>query len=161
MKKVLSLLFVSSLLLSCVTDVKFNNPGFTALKENFSWQSSLTNATVANGEITIIAYKDLETVTLKIPTPTTAITNTTPVTFKLGVLDQPSARYTSTENGVVLQYATAKDIGDGEIVINEYNLSTKQISGTFRFNAKYTGSDATIPKNINFQRGNIYRIQIN
>ncbi len=160
MKKILSILFVSSILLSCATDVKFNNPGFVALKENFSWQSSLTNVVIDNGQLIITAYNNLDIVTLKIPAPTTAIVSTAPKTFKFGVLDQPSAQYSSNENGVLLEYTTAKNIGDGELVINEYNLSTKQLSGTFRFNAKYKGTDVSIPKNINFQRGNFYKIEI-
>lgn len=160
MKKFLALLFTMSIIMSCATDVKFNNPGFQALKENFSWQSSLTIVKIVNGNMVITALKDLETVTLTFPAPATSIVGTAPKTFKFGILDQPSASYSSEENGVLLQYATAKDIGDGEIVINEYNISTKQLSGTFRFNAKYKGTTINIPTNINFQRGNFYKIEV-
>ena len=160
MKKILSILFVSAVLFSCETDVKFNNPGFVALKENFSWQSTFTTAEVVNGELILTGNKDLEIVTLKVPAPTATIVSTAPKTYKFGVLDKPSAQYSSNENGVLLQYTTAKDLGDGELVINEYDVSSKQISGTFRFNAKYRGADVTIPKNINFQRGNFYKIEI-
>jgi hypothetical protein len=160
MKKIGILFFASVIMLSCATDVKFNNPGFVALKENFSWQSTFTTATVANGELILTGNKDLETVTLKVPAPTSAIVSTAPKVYTFGVLDQPSAQYSSNENGVLLEYKTARNLGDGELVINEYNPSTKQISGTFRFNAKFTGADATIPKNINFQRGNYYKIEV-
>lgn len=160
MKKFLGFALVSLLFLSCTTDVRFNNPGFTALKENFAWRSSLTDVTIVGSNIVIKAYNNQEVVTLTIPAPTASIANNAPQTFELGELEQPSAQYTSVENGVTLEYTTGEDLGDGQVVINEYNLATKELTGTFRFNAKYMGTDESIPKNINFQKGNFYKIQV-
>ena len=164
MKKLIAALVVLLTLISCESDVKFNDPSFQGQKNNVLWRADVTTAIISNGNLTINGYRGLEIVTLVVPAPTAPISNANAVTYELGTDDVMSdaifAAYSYTENGVSLDYATAKGEGNGEIVINEYNPTTKKLSGTFRFNAAYQGDNDLVPTNLNFLSGFIYRIQV-
>jgi hypothetical protein len=55
-------------------------------------------------------------------------------------------------------YLTQNGIGDGEIVITNYDGVT--MSGTFRFNAINTINNSDQPNAVNFNKGNFYKIPI-
>ena len=169
MKKIASLLILMVAIVSCEKDVKFNDPAFQGQKDNFLWKADATTSDTLNHYMTINAFHGSEVVSLVIPTPTAPISKANPVTYKLGseasvtplnIADTIKATYSYSDGGVILDYATGKDLGNGEIVITEYDLNTKKLSGTFRFNAKYLGTNTIVPENLNFQQGFIYRIPV-
>ncbi len=164
MKKAILYIGILAAIISCETDVKFNNPTFEGQKNNLKWKADITQLTLDATNLTINAYHGLETVTLIVPAPTVPISKANPVTYKFGTLDAVSndikARYVYNEDNVVLTYTTGQDLGNGEFVITEYDFANQTISGSFRFNAIYQGDNTIIPKNVNFQQGFIYKIPI-
>jgi len=181
MKKLLSLFIVITALASCTSDVKFNDPGFQASKDNFVWRADMTTATfVSDGDVdhptvgvmTLNAYRGLETVTLTFPFDTAIpITKFNPVTYEyipripsdLDLNDPITASYTYEDQGFALEYSTVPPDGEEirgnlEIAISEYNTASKTVTGTFKFNAKYTGESELANDNVNFQQGAFYHI---
>ena len=164
MKKIASLLILLAAFVSCESDVKFNNPSFQGQKDNFLWRADhteTTKTTIGDKEyLTINAFRGQEQLSLVIPAPTTAIVKTNAQTYTLGVDDKITATYEHTEEGLTLVYKTGKGLGNGQIVINEYDPASKKISGSYRFNAIYQGDNPSVPVNLNFQDGFIYQIQV-
>ncbi len=73
MKKIISITLISVAFLSCQTDVKFNEQYFEGQRDGIFWRSTNTTATVNTaGQLTLIGYVDLETLTLKTTTATKA-----------------------------------------------------------------------------------------
>lgn len=165
MKKYIIILTIILALSSCGSDVKFNDPSFQGQKDNVLWRADVTQAAITGGTLTINAFRGLEIVSIVIPAPAAPIGTLNPQVYKLGTDDAISndifASYSYTENNISLNYATAKGIGNGEVIINRYDPTTKKLSGTFRFNAEYTGDNQLVPKNLNFQNGFIYNISVN
>ena len=146
---------------SCESDVKFNNPSFQGQKDNFLWKADHTETVTANGNLTIKAFRGQEQLSLVIPAPTAAIVKTNPVTYTLGVDDNITAAYQHADKDLVFVYKTGKDLGNGQIVISEYDPVSRKISGSYRFNALYQGTDSNVlDANVNFQDGFIYKIQV-
>ncbi len=184
MKKLLSLLIILVAFSACETDVKFNDPGFQARKDNFLWRSDLTAAgfesddvTVDpnNGVMTITANKGLEIVTLKLPfNLTVPINKLSPLVYQYGYNnvdsstdDEISASYVYAEDATSLEYVAGFgfnedliDKGNIQITVNAYDPVEKTISGFFKFNAKYQGDSSLVPENVNFQEGAFYNIPI-
>ena len=68
MKKIVQIVALVILLVSCENDIKTNLPAFLGEKDNISWRASDTKVTAnPGGTITINAYKDNELVTLTVP----------------------------------------------------------------------------------------------
>lgn len=62
MRKVISLLCLSLLLVSCSEEIKTNTPGFQAKKDNTFWRASDASAHInADGSLTITAYNSSST----------------------------------------------------------------------------------------------------
>ena len=165
MKKLFALFTVLIMLCSCASDVKFNNPGFQARKDNFNWKADLTNGKVINGKIVIDAFLGGETVTMTVPAPLSNIIKSNPVIHKFGVtVDEPlndnEATYKNTVSGVLLNYKTNTVASNGQLEITSFDLSTRKLSGKFRFNATYQGIDPAIATNVNFQEGFIFEILV-
>lgn len=160
MKKIVLLLTILIAFTSCESEVKFNTPAFQVFKDNSIWKADNTKNKISNGVLTITAFRGLEQISLIVPAPTAAITSANPVTYILGIDDTNHAAYKITEGDITLSYKTGEEIGNGEITITEYNPSTKTLSGNFRFNAVYQGTNTLAPANTNFQEGFIYKIQI-
>jgi hypothetical protein len=51
-------------------------------------------------------------------------------------------------------------VGDGEIIITEFDQEARTVTGTFRFNAKNTVSTPQVNDNMNFQEGVFYKVPI-
>ncbi len=165
MKKILALFSVFVLLTACSSDVKFNTPGFQARKDNFNWKADVTQSKIANGFLTLKAYLGPQIVTMKVPAPLSSIFNNNPVSYTFGItankpFNDNEASYTTTVDGVILDYVTNTEVSNGELIITSFDFATKKLSGRFRFNATYQGVDAGISKNVNFQEGYIYQIQV-
>ena len=101
MKRFLPLFIIAIAFSSCQEDVKFNNPGFQAQKDDVFWRANDARAYVTEtGKLRIEAYTQYEIVTLN-----TASANAG--TYVLGTTNvNNSATYTSNFNDVALAYAT-------------------------------------------------------
>lgn len=101
MKRFLSLILVAVAMSSCQEDVKFNDPGFQGLKDDVYWRANDARAYLSSaGRLTIEALTEYEQVTLN-------TTNANLGTYVLGTTNtNNAARYTSSLDGVELEYAT-------------------------------------------------------
>ena len=166
MKKVIALFFFFLIICSCTSDVKFNTPGFQARKDNFNWKADITKGKILNGMIVIEAFIAAETVTLTVPAPLSNILKSNPVIHKFGVtVDAPindsEAIYKNTGNNTVLLYKTNTVQSNGQLEITSFDLVTRTLSGTFRFNATYQGVNTAVAPNVNFQDGFIFDVIVN
>ena len=165
MKKLISFFSFFVILCSCSSDVKFNNPGFQARKDNFNWKADLTNGKIQNGKIVLEAFLGTEKVTMSVPAPLSNILQSNPVIHKFGItVDEPfndnQATYKNTVDGAILSYITNTTASNGQLEITNFNLSTRKLSGKFRFNATYQGVNPAIATNVNFQEGFIFDVLV-
>ena len=163
MKKILPFILLSLALTSCGEDLKFNNEAvFQGLVDNVFWRGGNAKATVdANNKMVIEAVTFTDHATLEMPVPATPIdpkNENTFVTYSLGTSNTKRAFYTITIGDQVLNYETATGVGDGEIVISEYDGAP--VSGRFRFNAKNTDPDSDGNETLNMQSGVFYKVPI-
>jgi hypothetical protein len=141
--------------ISCQEDVTFNNPSIQGMKDNVFWRAVQSKATLApDGSLVIEAYTRNETLSLK-------VTSTKPQNYILGTSESKKVIYTMTEaTGAVITFSTGIGIGDGQIVITEYDDVNKTVTGTFRFNAKNTNNNPLAVADMNFQHGVFYKVPI-
>jgi hypothetical protein len=101
MKKLFSLIVVLSMLSSCTTEVRFNNPGFQAYRDNSLFRAIDVKAyRASNGVITIQGLAENESVTL-------STTGSALGTYLLGSNNTNNrATYTSSFDGEDYTYAT-------------------------------------------------------
>ena len=154
MKKLVLITVLLVAFISCQSDVKFNNPSFQGTKDNVFWRAIQSKAILAtNGSLSIEAYTSYEKVTLK-------TTSTTPQTYVLGTSTSKTATYTLTDATGTVTFSTGTGIGDGQIVITEYDGANKTVSGTFKFNAKNTTNNPLYGPSLNFQYGVFYKVPV-
>ncbi|KDN54187.1 DUF6252 family protein [Flavobacterium seoulense] len=156
MKKLLLLLAVLFSLFSCEENVKFNNPSFQGTKDNVFWRATQTTARVnSGGTLVMEAYTATEIVTLKTSSAAqgTYFIGTTPTSTASYVYTDPITKESIT-------YSSGFGVGDGQIVITEYNQVDKTISGTFKFNLENTFNDPLAAPTLNFQNGVFYKIPV-
>ena len=163
MKKILSFVILIAALSSCSEDIKFNNEAvFQGVKDNLFWKGADAKATRNGSTLTISASTLVETMALQVPAPTTPIdpkNNATYITYPLGTSLNRTASYEFTNDlGDEFFYETAIGVGDGEVVISEFD--GVYVSGTFRFNAVNTDPDSEAPETVNLQHGTFYRIPV-
>ena len=152
MKKIILSILCLIFLISCESDVKFNNPAFQGEKQGQMWNASNYEATISsNGNITIIGYKEFETVTLRTFTAS-------PHTSAFGVNGTNFAEYENNAVGFFGNYSTGFNGGNGQIQITNFSEGT--VSGNFKFNAVNTNVSLTDPDKINFKRGVFYKIPV-
>ncbi|KOP38664.1 hypothetical protein DBB36_09590 [Flavobacterium sp. WLB] len=154
MKKYFYFLFFLVLLTSCTEDIKFNNPAFQTLKNNVFWRAQTYKAYFgANGTVVIEGSLGYENVILQ-------TASSAEQTFILGVNETSKASYENTLPAELSSFSTGTNIGNGQIVITEYDTDTNTISGTFKFTAiNEDESDTENPK-INFTEGVFYKVPI-
>lgn len=154
MKKILFFSFVLLSFISCSEDVKFNNPAFQAKRDGENWRAvDYKVSLAANGSLTIEGYTSNELVTMKIPT-------TTAQTYPLGNSTTKVASYVYTGSNGKIIYTTGVGVGEGEIVIEEYDAANKTISGAFKFNLENTDDDSSEKPIVNFQYGRFYKLPV-
>jgi len=154
MKKLLLLIVVLFSVISCTEEVTFNNPSFQGVKDNVFWRAIDSKATVAlDGSLTIQGFSGTEIITLK-------TTSTAAQTYLLGINDEDSASYVKTEGNANISFATGTDVGNGQIVITEYDTVNNTITGTFKFNAENTYDDPLAGPILNFQQGVFYKVAV-
>ena len=151
MKKIISLLVIAFVFASCSEEISRNNPAFEGLKDNVIWRAGgATGTLAANGFVTISGGLQFETLTLH--------TNSAqPQTYQLGVNNQSRVVFTSTAGFEEVTYTTGTGVGNGQIIIEEYDEAGRTISGTFRFNAINTEDPDDV---LNFQEGIFYKVPI-
>jgi hypothetical protein len=102
MKKIVSIITFASVLISCTTDVKFNNPGFQAYRDGVLFRGVDVKAykSTTSGIITLVAVSQDEEVDL-------GVTNSALGIYYLGTTNQNNkATYNSSFNNVSLAYET-------------------------------------------------------
>ena len=141
-------------IVSCEEDVRFNNPSVQGMINNVFWRALESKATLGpNGAVVIEAYTGFEVLTLK-------TTSTTLQSYPLGTSNSKTAVFVMTQDADKITYATGIDVGDGQIVITEYDDVNNTISGTFKFNAKNTNNNSTADPVLNFQHGVFYKVPV-
>ena len=162
MKKIVVYLVITVLLLSCTESMQYNNePRMQALMDNVKWEAFTSSATAAIANISIVGIGDNQSVTLKMKLPDDFVMQTdesTYIAYTLGTGNINQAFFAKQVGGKNYMYETKKGIGDGEIVITNYDGVT--ISGTFRFNAINSVSDSDQEMTVNFNKGVFYKIPI-
>jgi hypothetical protein len=154
MKKYFGYLILFSTLIACNTEVEFNNPAFEGQKDNVFWRAIDTKAFVrTDGSLTINAYTKNEKVTL-------ITVSKTPQTYFLGTSNSNTASYVLTDDNGTITFATGFGIGDGEIVIEEFDAINNTVTGTFKFNAENIYNNPLAGPTLNFQYGHFYKIPI-
>lgn len=154
MKKYFYFLFLILLLSSCTEDVKFNNPAFQTLKDNVFWRAQSYKASVdANENLIIEGAFGFEKVTLQ----TASITQKT---YILGVDNISKASYTNTFTDQMAAFSTGANSGNGQIVVTDYDIQTKTVSGTFKFNAVNLDENDTENPNVSFTEGVFYKVPV-
>ena len=101
MKRFIPFFIISIAFSSCQEDVKFNNPGFQAQKDDVFWRAIDARAYVSEtGKLTIEALTQNETLTLKTSSKNVG-------TYTLGTTNlNNEATYTSNFDEILLEYAT-------------------------------------------------------
>jgi hypothetical protein len=150
-------LFLFSILLltfiSCQDDVKFNNPSFEGKKDGEFWRAVDYKAVYVGGYLSINAYTRNETVTLK-------TNNVKLQVYPLGKTTVSTATYVLKNATGTVTFATGNGIGEGEIVIQEYDAVNKTVTGTFKFNAENTDNNSLAAPILNFQYGRFYKVPV-
>jgi hypothetical protein len=154
MKKQFLYLFLFFAFISCSTEVEFNNPAFEGQKDNVFWRAVDAKGSFGSGgSLLIEAYTRNEIVTLK----TTAAN---PGTYILGTSDSNKASYVLKDANGTITFSTGIGIGNGEIVIEEYDAVNNTVTGTFKFNAENIYNNPLAGPFLNFQYGHFYRTPI-
>ena len=154
MKKIIYLLICTLGLTSCSDDLVFNSPAFLGYNNGELWEANTFRANVDTfGDLVITGIRNESIINLKTD-------NTVEGVYQLGNTVS-SAVY---QNDFGLAYTTNNVPNpevqiypsEGEIVITEFNLIERTVSGTFNFN----GFDSTGFMSENFNRGYFYNIPI-
>jgi hypothetical protein len=154
MKKQILFIVLLFAFISCESDVKFNNPSFEGQKDNVFWRAVDSKAGLAaDGSLSVEGYTRNEKLTLK-------TTSTIAQTYPLGTSTSKTATYVLTETGDPITFSTGIGIGNGEIVITEYDAVNKTVSGTFKFNAENIDNNPLAGPLLNFQYGVFYKIPV-
>jgi len=139
---------------SCTEDVKFNNPAFQTLKENVFWRAQSYKAVIdANGNLIIEGFLGFEKVTLQTASLTQKM-------YTLGVDNISKASYTDTFTGQEAAFSTGTNSGNGQIVVTNYDIKTKTVSGTFKFTAVNLDENDTENPNVSFTEGVFYKVPV-
>ena len=154
MKNILFFSFLFLAFISCQEEVKFNNPAFEGQKDNVFWRAIDSKAYLSsNGSLSIEAYTRNEKVILK-------TISSSAQTYTLGTSASNSATYVLTDTNGTITFKTGTGIGNGQIVIEEYDAVNKTVSGKFKFNAENTDNNPLGGPTLNFQYGVFYKVAV-
>ena len=147
----LSLIFVFS---SCTEDVKFNNPAFQTLKNNVFWRAQNYKAYIeTNGNLTVEGSLGFEKVVLQTVSPNQN-------TYILGIDDENKASFSNSAAEQPTAFSTDENLGNGQIVITEFDVENNTVSGTFKFNAVNLDETNTENPKVSFSEGVFYKIPL-
>lgn len=120
MKKLFSLIVILVAFSSCTTDVKFNNPGFQAYKDDIQWNGIDVRAyKSSNGSLRIVALSEDGEIELE-------TSGSIVGTYYLGSTANNYASYTYTLNGANVFYSSQNSQGP---ILNIANLMLSGGSG--------------------------------
>ncbi len=154
MKKIASLFLILIATISCTQDITRNNPALQGLKDEVLWRAKDSQAVLeSNGSLTITGLTQYETLVL-----TTAAS--APANYGLGVNNANRVSYNFSKDDIDLNYATGPGMGDGEIVITEFDESNMTVTGTFRFNAENVDGNPAGGEVLNFREGHFYKVPV-
>jgi Family of unknown function (DUF6252) len=160
MRKIVPILILMLAFCSCSQDIRFNNEGvFQGIINNIFWVGGNAKATKDNTKMSIQALTLTEVVRLDFPLPPLNINplkKDTFITYDLGTSTNRTAFYSITTLDGTNEFKTAIGVGDGQIVVSQYDGLT--ISGTFRFNAESTDPDSD--ETVNVQSGTLYKVPV-
>jgi Family of unknown function (DUF6252) len=141
------------LISSCEEDVKFNNPAFQTLKDNVFWRAQSYKASVTTtGNLVIEGSLGFEKVILQTASPSKQ-------TYVLGQNNVSKASYSNDFLTETEEFITGTNIGNGQIIITDYNTETNTVSGTFKFTA--INSDENAEKTqMTFSEGVFYKVPV-
>lgn len=158
MKKIFLLLFTAIALSSCTEDLRTNNPTLEGLRNGSRWRAPGTVAYLStDGTVSITGGNQFETLTLAVPTAN-------PANYTLGTNNASKAMFVVIGDASTKTYQTGTGVGNGEIIVQEYDEAKRTITGTFRFNA--IDDDAVDPQNptaaetMNFIEGHFYKVPV-
>ncbi|MDI9256458.1 DUF6252 family protein [Flavobacterium sedimenticola] len=140
MKRFLSLILIAIAFTSCQEDVKFNDPGLQALKDDVFWRASDTRAYLTtDGKLTIEAYTQFELLSLSTASANEGV-------YLLGSTNiNNAASYSSEFNGVELEYATVPVPGPvSNIAIADSGTGYTTTSGSSVATTGGSGSGLTV-----------------
>lgn len=155
MKKYFLLLVVLFSLVACDENISFNNPSLQGTKDNVFWRGVQTKATIAaDGSLLIESFTANENLSLK-------TTSTKSQTYFLGTSESKKAIYSVTDaaNGLIT-FSTGFGVGEGQIVIKEYDVVNSTITGSFKFSAKNSNVSSSTNPVVNFQNGVFYKVPV-
>jgi len=139
---------------SCQEEITRNSPSFQGLKDDVMWRAIDSRAELeTNGSLTIIGLTQYEIVTLKVP-------STNEATYILGTSTNKQAAYVYEKDDVVLNYSTGIGMGDGQIIIEEYDEAKMTITGSFRFNAENVDDNPLGGEILNYREGVFYKVPV-
>lgn len=139
---------------SCTEEITRNSPALEGMKDDVRWRARASEATVAeNGSVTLVGLTQFETLTLTVP-------SAAPGTYTFGTSDLYTASYTYQRDGQELYYTTGNGVGDGQLIIDEYDTEKLTISGSFRFNAINIHDNPIGGPILNFQYGKFYKVPV-
>ena len=145
MQRIIALILISLITLSCSNELEFNTPAFQGTKDYGSWMADNFQAIIGDdGSLKIIAIRNTETLTI-------STENTNAGTYSLGSSSANSAVF---DGKGFVTYSTLNN-GDGEIIIKDFDLGNLTITGAFKFNA-YSSSGEIV----NFIQGVFHKIPI-
>lgn len=154
MKKYFLYVILLFAFVSCQQDVKFNNPSFQGQKDNVFWRAIDYKAILAaNGSLSIEGFTRNEKLTLN-------VNSTNLGNYFLGIDNLNTATYVLTDTSGTSTFTTGFGVGQGQIVITEYDTLNKTISGTFKFNAENVNNNPLVGPVLNFQYGVFYKIPV-
>ena len=78
----------------------------------------------------------------------------------MGTSTSKTATYVLTDATGTVTFATGFGIGEGQIVIEEYDAVKNTVSGTFKFNAENIYNNPLVGPVLNFQYGRFYKIPV-
>jgi hypothetical protein len=134
--------------------VKFNTPALQGIKDNVFWRAIDSKATIsATGALEIVGYTSNEKLTLK-------TTSTTAQVYFLGTSDSKKVVYELNDSSGIVVFSTGFGLGDGQIVITEYDAVNNTVSGTFKFNAENIFDNPLAGPMLNFQQGVFYKVPV-
>ncbi len=142
------------LLSSCAEDIKFNNPAFQTLKDNVFWRAQSYKANITTtGNLVIEGSLGFEKIVLQTAYPSKQ-------TFTLGQNNISKATYSNSLPAETEEFTTGTNIGNGQIVITDYNTDTHTVSGTFKFTAINSDEENTEKTQMKFSEGVFYKVPV-
>ncbi|RZJ69352.1 DUF6252 family protein [Flavobacterium sp.] len=158
MKKIFLLLFTAIALSSCTEDLRDNNPTLEGLRNGSRWRAPGAVARLASdGSVTLSGGNQFETLTLMLPTAN-------PANYTLGTNNNAKVTYVVIEDASTKTFQTGTGVGNGQIIVEEYDEVKKTITGTFRFNAidddAVDPQDPTAAETMNFIEGHFYKVPV-